>query len=117
MFADPQSITVNSVAKSMPRVETDGKSAIYQIADETFTMTISHTDLKNGRTRSMVRVDQKAVVTNPLDSTNDYDTLSFYSVIDRPKFGFTSAQVGYLVAALQAWLDGTAVGKLYGHES
>jgi len=116
-FTDPQSVTVNSVAQSMPRIKSDGTKTIYQKSDRSFTLTISHIDSKDGRVRSMARIDQLAVVTNPLDSTNDYDTLSAYLVIDRPGFGFSLAQVQQLVAGLQAYLDSTAVGKLYGHES
>jgi hypothetical protein len=65
----------------------------------------------------MVRIDQRAIVTNPLDSTNDYDTLSFYSVIDRPVYGFTTAQIEQLVTGFQAWLTTGNVDKLIGTES
>lgn len=116
MFSDPQTLTINAVAKSLARISTSAQSAVYQNADETFKLTISHQ--KSGtRTRTMVRVDQRAIVTNPLDSTNDYDTLSFYSVFDRPEYGFTNAQIQQLIAGFQAWQDGTAVLKLIGKES
>jgi len=120
-FPDPQTVTVNAVAKTMARVLIDGKSATYANSDESFMLTISHlsaTDKqKRNRVRSMVRIDQKAVVTNPLDSTNDYDTLSFYFVVDRPEFGFSQTQVEQLIAGLKTWLDTTAIGRLYGKES
>lgn len=117
MFSDPQSVTINSVAQSMPRVETSGKKTVYSKADETFKVTISHTPTKD-RVRSMARIDQRAIVTNPLDSTqSDYDTLSFYCVIDRPNYGFTMTQVEQLVTGFQAWLNTAAVDKLYGQES
>lgn len=116
MFADPQTVTINSVAKSLARVLVAAKSSTYQNADETFKLTVSHQ--KSGtRTRSMVRIDQRAIVTNPLDSSNDYDTLSFYCVFDRPEYGFSLAQIQQLIAGLQTWLDSTAVGKLVGQES
>jgi len=116
MFADPQTVTVNAVAKVLARISTSAQSAIYQNVDETFKLTISHQ--KSGtRTRSMVRIDQREVVTNPLDSTNDYDTLSFYCVFDKPEYGFSTAQVEQLIAGLQAWLNGAAVDKLIGKES
>lgn len=116
MFSDPQSVTINAVAKSMPKISAKDTSAVYQGADGLFKLTISHTPSKD-RVRSMVRLDQKAIVTNPLDSTNDYDTLSFYTVIDRPNFGFTTAQVEYIVAGLIAWLSAGNVDKLVGLES
>jgi hypothetical protein len=114
-YADPQTITVNSVAKSLALISSTPTSSTYQNIDETFKLTISHQ--KSGtRTRSMVRVDQRAVVTNPLDSTNDYDTCSFFCVLDHPEYGFSNAQQQQLVAALQAWLDGASVLKLIGKE-
>jgi len=116
MFSDPQSITVSAVAQSMPRVESNGKQAIYQKADETYKLTISHQKPK-GRIRSMARVDFRAVVADPLTSANDYEVLSLYVVVDRPEVGFTSAQVEALRAGFFAWLDSTAMGKIYGQES
>lgn len=116
MFTDPQSITVNAVAQSMPRVETNGRKSVYQKGDETFTLTLSHTR-SGDRLRSMARVDQKAIVPDPLTSVNDYETLSVYLVIDRPDAGFTSTQLDQLITGFKSWLDSTAVAKLYGQES
>jgi len=116
MFADPQVVTVNAVAKSMARILILGTSATYQMSDETFKLTISH-QKSNKRIRSMVRIDQRAVVADPLTAENDYETLSFYFVIDRPEVGFSQTQVEQLVAGLKTWLDNAAIGKLYGQES
>lgn len=116
MFADPQVVTVNAVAQSMPRLSSTGTAATYAKADGTFTLNISHKESKD-RIRSMARIDQKAVVADPLTAVNDYETLSFYVVVDRPVYGFTSAQTDQLIAGLKTWLDSTAIGKLYGRES
>jgi len=117
MFADPQSVTVNSVAQSLARILIEGKKCVYQKADATFTLTISHQQIAGDRLRSMARIDQRAVVPDPLTAVNDYETLSFYFVIDRPLVGFTSTQVEQLIAGLKTWLDSTAIGKLYGQEA
>lgn len=116
MFADPQSVTVNAVAQSMPRVEVKGLSAVYQKPDESFKLTISH-QKSNRRVRSMARIDQRAIVPDPLTAVNDYETLTFYCVVDRPEVGFTSTQVEQLIAGIKTWLDATAIGRLYGQES
>jgi len=116
MFSDPQTVTVNAVAKVMPRILFDGKSAVYQLADQTFVLKISH-QASNKRVRSMVRIDQRAIVADPLTAENDYETLGFYFVIDRPEVGFSQTQVDQLIAGLKTWLDTTASGKLYGQES
>jgi len=116
MFTDPQSITVDSVAQSMPRISSNGPQSIYVKADETYKMTISHTKPK-GRIRSMVRVDFRSIVADPLTSENDYENLGVYLVIDRPEVGFTSTQVVNLITGLKTWLDSTAIGKVYGQET
>jgi hypothetical protein len=117
MFADPQSVTVNAVAQSMARILIDGKKCVYQKADGTFTLTISHQAISGDRIRSMARIDQKAIVPDPLTAVNDYEILSFYFVIDRPLAGFSSTQVDQLITGLKSWCDSTAIGKLYGQES
>lgn len=117
MLSDPQVVTVNSVAKSMPRIQSTGTSAVYKMADETFTLSVSHTNAANNRIRSLARIDQKAIVPDPLTSVNDYETLSVYLVVDRPLAGFTSTQVDQLITGFKTWLDSTMVGKLYGRES
>jgi len=116
MFADPQVVTVNAVAQSMPRIQIDGLSAIYQKSDLSFKLTLSHIP-KSGRIRTMTRIDQRAIVADPLTNENDYETLSFYFVIDRPEYGFSQTQVDQLIAGLKTWLDTTASGKLFGMES
>lgn len=116
MFADPQVVTVNAVAQSMPRVSTDGLKAIYRKSDQTYQLTISHQSSAK-RIRSMARVDQRAVVADPLTAENDYQILTFYVVVDRPEVGFSSTQTDQLVQGLKSWLDSTAVGKLFGMES
>jgi hypothetical protein len=115
-FADPQVVTVNAVAKSMPRILTDGKSSTYQMADGSFKLTISH-QLSKGRVRTTARIDQRAIVPDPLTSVNDYETLSFYFVVDRPEVGFTDTQVNQLKTGLASWLSDATGTKLFGLES
>lgn len=117
MFTDPITLTVNSVAQTMPRIETNGQQSVYQKADQTFTLKISHQNASGNRVRSMVRVDQRAVVPDPLTAVNDYENLGVFLVIDRPQAGFTVTQVDQLVQGLKAWLTSTAVGQLFGRES
>lgn len=100
----------------MPLVETKGRSGSYEKSDGTFAFKISHTPAKD-RVRSMARIDQKAIVPDPLTSVNDYETLSFYCVVDRPLAGFTVTQVEQLITGFKTWLDSTAIGKLFGQES
>jgi hypothetical protein len=119
-FADPQSVTVNTVAQSMPRISTSGKQSVYQKADGTYTLTLSHQGSKvagKDRIRSMARIDNKAIVADPLTAVNDYDTLSCYVVIDRPVYGFDTTATHNLVAGFIAWLTNATVDKLFGQET
>lgn len=116
MFPDPQTVTVATVAKVMPRVESDGKSATYQLGDQTYTLSISHQQ-KGSRIRSLAKVTRRAIVADPLTAVNDYQELGVHLVIDRPEYGFSSTDVNDLIVGFKTWLDSTAVGKLYGRES
>jgi hypothetical protein len=116
MLSDPQTVTINAVAKSLPKTTISGTSAIYQSSDGVWTLTVSH-QVSKGRIRTMARLDQRAIVPDPLTAVNDFETLTDYHVIDRPEAGFSVTQVQQQVAGLNAWLDATMVSKLYGKES
>jgi hypothetical protein len=117
LLADPQSVTVNSVAQSLAKTSTTGQSSVYEKSDGTYKLTVSHQVTKGDRIRSLIRFDHKAVVTNPLDASNDYDTQSVQIVLERPNFGFTSTDLANDWAGIKAWLDTTMVGKIFGRES
>lgn len=116
MFSDPQVITVNSVAKSMPRVEQNGRQAVYSLADGSFKLTISHQANKD-RVRSMARFDQRLIAVDPISSANDYEDGGIYVVVDRPLVGFSLTQLEQMRAGFLTWLDSTAFAKLFGQES
>jgi len=117
LFSEPISITVNGVAQSMPRTSNVGTKSTYEKADGAFNLIIEQSTTKADRRRSFCRFEQKAVVTNPLDSTNDYDTMSLSLTIDRPSFGFTAAQQDQLLTGFRAWLVTATSDKLFGGES
>ena len=116
MFADPQSITINAVPKSMPRISSDGTASSYSTADEEVQMRISHLFSKS-RKRRMVRVDQRVVAADPLTSVNVYQSVGVYLVIDQPEYGFSDAEIDYIVQGLKTWLSTANVLKILGSES
>lgn len=116
MFADPQSVTVNAVPVSLPKVNIDSSAATYRSADETLQMRISHQDVK-GRKRRMVRLDQTVIAADPLTAENASQKAGIYIVVDEPSFGFTDAQLDFLADALIAWLTSANIAKLLGGES
>lgn len=114
-FADPQTITVNTVAKTLNRIKSDGYRSEYSASDEAFKMTISHQESK-GRTRRMVRIDNRVVATDPLTSESEYKNLGVYAVIDEPEYGFDDADIDHVVQALIAWLTTANVTKVLEHQ-
>lgn len=116
MFADPQSITVNAVAKSLPRVNTGDLNSTYKQDVGEYQLRISHQETSK-RIRRMIRIDQKVVAADPLTAVNAYQTAGVYLVIDEPVVGFSDAQLGYLVAALSAWATPANVAKVLASES
>lgn len=116
MFADPITITIDGVGHTLARTGINGSQATYTNMDQTVKATISHTRSKK-RIRSMVRVDQRFMVTNPLNEENDYDTLTYYSVSDRPETGIEAGDVGQLTLGFNTFTgDATTRSKLYATE-
>lgn len=118
-FADPQSITVNSVAQSMPRTSSGTNLGEFKTADGIFKLTVSHQ--YGRRNRHVLRIDQTKTVADTLvPATNTIASMSTYVVVDAPVFGFTNAELKYVVDALSAYLAASAgakVTQLLGGES
>lgn len=103
MFADPITITVAGVGKVMARIQTNGTSAVYQSADQLWKLLISHQVSKDGKIRTLERLEQKKVVADPLTALLDYQTLVTQHVIERPNFGFVIQDVKDQVAGHNTW--------------
>lgn len=116
MFADPQSVTINAVPVSLPRVLVGSGEATYRSADETVQLRISHQDSK-GRKRRMARLDQTVIAADPLTAENASQKAGVYIVIDEPSFGFDDTNLDYLVDALIAWMSTANIAKILGGES
>jgi hypothetical protein len=117
MFADPQSVTVNSVARSLPRVSVGANTATYSAADGNTKLTISHAYGK--RNRRTARLDFRAVAADPLlDGVSREYTMSAYVVIDHPVVGFNNTDVEKNTKALLDTLAAAGVlTKIIGGES
>jgi len=117
-FADPQSVTVNAVAQSLPRVSTGANSSVYQKDDATYKLTHSHQYGK--RNRHTTRLDNRKVAPDVFTSDNVAYSMSCYLVIDAPITGFTNAELKQIVDGLTAYLtasSGANVTKLLGGEN
>jgi len=111
MLADPQSVTINAVANSLPAVARGVNSSNYQKDDGLVKLAISHQYGK--RTRRTVRLDHAKIAADPLiSSQNIRYSMSCYLVIDTPITGYTVAEAKQIVDALTAYLTATSGAKV-----
>lgn len=116
MFADPlANVTYDSVAQTLPRVSQSGQKSIYQKADGSLTMTISHQLAGSGKIRSVCRLDRFVDVNSDLELEQE----AVYVVLERPKTGFSETDTVNLFSCLFGMLTaGTNAGikKLHAQE-
>lgn len=110
-FADPQTLTVATVAKTLNLVQSDKAKSVYTTADGEYKFTISHQE-SGKRTRRMIRIDRVAVAADPLTAVNASVSCGVYLVIDEPAFGFTDTNIWDVIAAFSVWLSNANVLKV-----
>lgn len=119
MFSDPQSVTINAVANSLPRTGMGPSSGSFTKDDGTVALKISHQLGK--RNRHLISLDHSKVVVDPLmASQNLRVSMRTHMVIDVPPTGYTVAEAKQIVDALTAYLTastGANVTKLLGNEA
>ncbi len=118
-FADPQSVTVNAVAISMPRTSSGVNSGVFTSADGLTRQSVAHAYGK--RTRRTIRIDSSKVASDPLlPAQNVKLSTSVYLVVDAPVAGFTNTELKQLcdgfLAALTA-SSGAKITQLLGGEN
>lgn len=120
MFTDPQTVTINGVGNTLPRIKLGDQNTTYKNADGTVQLRISHQPTK-GRTRRMVRIDQTKIAEDPLTAVNQFASAGIYIVVDAPSNGvFSGNELSYLYLALVNFLGAdtnAAWMKLIGGES
>jgi len=133
MFADPQSITIDTVATSFPRIGGDATSSHYRSATglvlydgsgQVFDLTIGTTFTKQ-RARSVARLDMQGNVQNVLGDVgiHSLEGYSAYLVYDRPIAPImcsTAADQVNFVSAFTTWAttsSNAAITKLVNGES
>lgn len=116
MLTDPQEVTVDSVAQSLPRVSVGTNQATYQHADRTYKLSISHAYGK--RNRRVVRLDSRKTAADPLlDGVSREYSMSTYLVIDTPDIGYSTAEILDVVEGLIGYADTSLLTKVVGGES
>jgi hypothetical protein len=119
-FADPQSVTINAVANTLPRVASAVNSGSFSKDDGTVKLAVASSYSKD-RVRRTVRIDHKKIAADPFTSGhNNYYSMSTYVVVDHPSTGYTIAEMKQIVDALTLYLTATSgarVTQLLGGEN
>lgn len=108
MFSDPQTITINAVAQTLPRTSAGVNSGIFTKDDGTVKLSVSHQYGK--RNRRTIRIDHQKLTPDPLiTSQNVRASMSCYIVVDTPVAGsYTVAEAKQIVDALTGYLTATS---------
>jgi hypothetical protein len=106
-FADPQSITINAIAQTLPRTSSGVSNGVFTKDDGTVRLSVAYSSGK--RTRHTARIDFSKIAPNPLISAQNIKySMSTYLVVDVPDTGFTIAEQKQIVDALTAYLTATS---------
>jgi hypothetical protein len=118
-LSDPQSVTINSVAISLPRTSNGVNSGTYQSGDGLVKETVSHQYGK--RNRHLVRLDHSKIAADPFQGTvNAKYSMAAYVVFDVPPVGYTVAEAKQVIDGLFAQLNassGALITKVLGGEN
>lgn len=109
-FADPQSVTVNAVAQTMPRISSGVNTGKFQKDDASYALSVSHNYGK--RTRRQIRLDNKKIAPDVFTSDNVEYSSSVYLVIDAPTIGYTNAELKLIVDGFLAYLTASSGAKI-----
>lgn len=101
-LSDPQTVTVNAVAKTLARVSSGDYSGAFNSAADGLTLRVSHANGK--RNRSTVRLEISKISADPLvPSTNRPYSMTVYLVLDTPTQGFSVTETTNNLKALVDW--------------
>jgi hypothetical protein len=110
-FADPQSVTINAVAQSMPRTGTGPSSGTFTKDDAAYQLTVSH-DVKK-RARRTLRLSGKKLVADAIvPAQNVQASMSCYIVVDAPLVGYTNAELKLVIDGFLTYLTASSGAKI-----
>lgn len=118
-FADPQSVTINAIATSLPRTSMGTNSGAFASNDGLLKLSASHAYGK--RIRHNIRLDHSKIAPDVFNAdVNIRQSMSAYLVIDVPTTGYTVTEAKQIVDGLIGKLtasSGAALTQLLGGES
>lgn len=119
-LADPQSVTINAVAQTLPRVSTGTNTSEYKKDDGTVSLSVTHQ--YGRRTRRTGQLRHKKIAADPLTAGINVEAgVSITLVVDTPKVNFYSnTELKQIIDGFLAYYtasSGAKVTQLLGGES
>lgn len=119
MFADPQGILYNAVAKTLPAIGRTDSQSEYRLVDEdgvVYNFTLSHQFGK--RNRAVVRLRRDSLSPDPLVPDRNIPVSATCTLtVDFPLTGVTPSEAELLVMAVTSWLGAGNAKRLAGGET
>jgi hypothetical protein len=118
-FADPQSVTINAVANTLPRTSNGVNTGAFTKDDGNVKLSVAHSYGK--RNRRTLRIDHSKIAADPLISAVSIRySMSAYIVVDVPITGYTVAEAKQVIDGFLAYLtasSGARITQLLGGEN
>lgn len=119
MLTDPQSVTINAIANSLPRTTAGVDSGNFTKDDGNIKLSVKHT--YGSRFRRLIRLDNRKIASDPLSTGyNKEYSMACYLVIDVPSVGYSLTEQKQIVDGLVGWLSastGANLAKVLGGEA
>lgn len=110
-FADPQSVTINAVAQTLPRTASGVNTGSFTKDDGNVSLSVSHSYGK--RTRRLLRLNHRKIAADPLISAQNIAySMGVQIIVDTPITGYTVAEAKQVVDALIAYLSASSGAKI-----
>lgn len=104
MYTEPQVVTVNGVAQSLPRTSQGNGSGVFSSTALGYALKLDHSNGK--RNRITFRLDNKKVAADPFVSgVNREFSMSAFLIVDTPTTGYTTTEIEQITQGLVDWLD------------
>ena len=110
-FSDPQSVTINSVARTLPRFLSGTNVGTFNSADGNTQLTIDPNGTKTRRSNK-VSFRETVTVTDPVTGLTRLETHSITIISNRPLSGVSDTVAEQLAAGAFTWLTATTNANL-----
>ncbi len=101
MLPEPQTVTIGANARTLVKTESDKTRSVF--TDRANGVRLEVSQSAGARYRTLTKLTLTKVVTNPLTGLLAEDSVTAHLVIDRPRVGFTEAEVKEVVLAELGW--------------